>query len=59
MKVFLRGSGKKVSLLDKDFKAQGGEGRIYEKNGVIYKVYLDKSRMIPLGKIKELQLLKM
>lgn len=32
-------NGSKLSLSDTDFKTAGGEGNIYQKNGIIYKIY--------------------
>lgn len=53
MKVQIRGEGE-VNLTDRDFVAEGGEGKVYAKAGVGYKVYHDPAKAIPLGKIKEL-----
>ena len=53
MKVKVQG-GSTVNLTQREFLAEGGEGRVYVLNGVAYKVYLDPSKMIPEGKIREL-----
>lgn len=53
MKVTVKGQGP-VTLGQGDFVAAGGEGSIYTKNGVAYKVYTDPARMLPVGKIGEL-----
>jgi hypothetical protein len=47
-------NGKRVALSDDEFLCKGGEGKIYLKNGVAYKIYHDPSQMIPQAKIKEL-----
>lgn len=47
-------NGKRVTLSDDEFLCKGGEGKIYLKNGVAYKIYHDPSQMIPQAKIKEL-----
>ncbi len=46
--------GKKVSLTQKDYVTQGGEGKIFQKGSVAYKIYEDLKKMIPVGKIQEL-----
>jgi len=46
--------GKKVSLTQKNYVTQGGEGKIFQKGKIAYKVYDDTSKMIPIGKIQEL-----
>jgi len=46
--------GKKVVISDDDFLCKGGEGKIYLKGGVAYKIYHDPSQMIPQAKIQEL-----
>jgi len=53
MKVFPRGQAA-VDLTQRDFIAQGGEGKIFIKNGVAYKIYENPADMIPEGKIREL-----
>lgn len=49
--------GKKVRLTQAEFKAQGGEGAVYVKDGTAYKIYADPSKMIPPAKIGELSTL--
>jgi len=54
----LRVNGKVIApFSDKDFKCKGGEGNLYIRNNVAYKVYHDSSNMIPEAKVKELQAL--
>ncbi len=54
IRVFVRGKGE-VQLSDEhDYVADGGEGRIYAQGDVVYKIYLDRSNMIPEAKIAEL-----
>lgn len=49
--------GKTVVLDKNDFLAQGGEGSVFVKNRTAFKIYTDTSKMIPVGKIKELSVL--
>lgn len=51
----LVGGKTKVTLTQKEYKAQGGEGVVYVKDGLAYKIYHDPAKMIPEGKILELQ----
>ncbi len=53
MKVVVKGKGS-VSLTQQDYVAEGGQGKVYAKGGMAYKVYHDPSSMIPEGKIREL-----
>ena len=46
--------GRKLSLNQKDYVTQGGEGKIFQKGNVAYKIYEDLNKMIPIGKIDEL-----
>lgn len=57
MKYGVKGKGK-VTLTDRHFKTKGGEGSIYVKDGVVFKIYHERKKMIPLGKIEELALIK-
>ncbi len=52
--VFVRGKGKVKLSEERDYVADGGEGRIYAQGDVVYKIYLDPARMIPEAKIAEL-----
>ena len=49
--------GKKVRLTQAEFKAQGGQGAVYVKDGTAYKVYADPAHMIPPAKIAALSAL--
>lgn len=53
MKYAIRGKGK-VSLNRNDFIFQGGEGKVYGKGDVAYKIYDDPKKTIPEAKIREL-----
>lgn len=53
MKLTVQGQGD-VTLTQRDFVASGGEGSVYARHGVAYKVYTDPTKMIPVGKIREL-----
>ena len=52
MSSFILQSGKKVTLTDKDYLAEGGEGRIYAKNGLAHKIC---NKPIDVRKMSELQ----
>jgi hypothetical protein len=52
-KVFVRG-GNAVTLTDREFIAQGGEGAVYGRGDAAYKIYTDPAKMIPEAKIREL-----
>jgi len=49
--------GRDITLSDKDYVAQGGQGTVYMKNNIIFKVYHDPKQLIPEMKINELQVL--
>lgn len=49
--------GKKVRLTQAEFKAQGGQGAVYVKDGTAYKIYADPAQMIPPAKIAALSAL--
>jgi hypothetical protein len=46
-----------IDLTPKDFIAAGGEGKIFGKGKIAYKIYEDPAKMIPLQKIQELAVL--
>ncbi len=50
-------NGKKVNLSQKDYVTKGGEGSIYRKGQLAYKIYDDLNKMIPVAKIGELSTL--
>ena len=51
--------GKKTETLsDKNYIAQGGQGTVYVKNNVVFKIYHDVKKLIPEQKIIELGVLK-
>lgn len=52
MKVYIGTT--EISLTQKDFVAQGGEGTIYAQGGVVYKVF-EPGKTVPVDKIRELQ----
>ena len=56
-KYNLQGGGE-VNLTPRQFLAKGGEGAVYAKGSVAYKIYLDEKKMIPPAKIKELSVLQ-
>jgi len=53
MKVFVQGKGP-ASLTKNDFLAAGGQGQVFAKGSLAYKIYDDPSKMIPVAKIGEL-----
>lgn len=53
MKVFVKGQGT-VSLDKNHFVAKGGEGDIYVRGDVAYKLFHDKKKVLPSSKIREL-----
>lgn len=56
MKVYVRGKG--IVLLGNDeFEAKGGEGSIYHKGNIAYKIFENPDKMIPEAKIDELSVL--
>lgn len=56
MKYFVRGKSE-VILNQNNFVSKGGEGSIFRKGNITYKIYEDAKKMIPEAKIKELQLI--
>ncbi len=56
MKVFIKGM--EIELDKNDYVASGGEGEVYIKGNQAFKIYHEKSKMIPSGKISELSVLK-
>lgn len=56
MKYTIQGNGD-IDLVEQDFLAEGGEGRIYLKNGLVFKIYTDPAKMIAPAKIAELAVL--
>lgn len=56
MKVTVNGSS--ITLGKNNFLASGGEGEIYTKNRIAYKIYQKPERMIPAGKMQELSAIK-
>lgn len=57
MKYKLKSSNHFITLDKRNFKASGGEGDIYVKSDVVYKICYD-GKMIPSGKIQELQFIQ-
>jgi hypothetical protein len=56
-KYRIQGGGE-IDLNPRQFLAKGGEGAVYAKGQVAYKIYLDEKKMIPPAKIKELAVLQ-
>lgn len=53
MLLKIKGKGD-IKLTKTHFVNQGGEGQVYAKDNVAYKIYTDPKKMIPAGKIQEL-----
>jgi serine/threonine protein kinase len=58
MNIFEEATNKTINLTDKDFLSSGGEGDIYIKDNKAFKIYHEKSKVIPLKKIEELRALE-
>ena len=43
-----------ITLSDKDFKAKGGEKKVYIKDGIAFGIYHDALNVMPEGKVEEL-----
>jgi len=55
VKVYVQGGDSHgVSLGQREFMAQGGQGAVYVRGDVVYKIYHDPKDMIPTGKVREL-----
>lgn len=48
---------KTINLTQKNYLAEGGEGKVYVRGQTAFKIYEDPKKMIPLGKIQELSVL--
>lgn len=56
MNVSIKGKGN-YSLNKADFVASGGEGAVYCKGDIAFKIYTDAKKMLPIDKIRELGVL--
>jgi len=54
MEVYVNGNA--VNLTQQNFVAKGGEGKIFQKGDLAYKIYEHLTKMIPPAKIAELQI---
>lgn len=50
--------GTQIKISDSDYVSEGGEGRIYIKNNLVYKIYIDEKDVIDAHKLKELSVLQ-
>ena len=57
MDLIVEGIGK-VSLDDRNYLASGGEGQIFVKDDIVYKIFHDKADVISAGKVKGLSRIK-
>lgn len=49
--------GKRIKLSDRDFLAEGGEGRLYVRKNLVYKIWLNPDHLVPVAKLNELGIL--
>jgi len=56
MQVYVQGQS--VRLDKQHYLGQGGEGSVYARGDTAYKIYSDPRKMIPVGKIQELSVIK-
>ena len=56
MQYFIEGGGS-VDITDRDFLAEGGEGRLYAKNDRLFKIYHDPQQALSSAKLQELNAL--
>lgn len=56
MKYKVRGKGI-VEFHNNDYLTEGGEGKVFVKGDLAYKIFLDQTKMIPEAKIHELEVL--
>jgi hypothetical protein len=56
MKIKIENFGE-LTLTQKDFLASGGEGQVFAKGNVVYKIFDDLSKVTPAQKLKELSVL--
>jgi serine/threonine protein kinase len=56
VRVTIQGKGTQVNLTKQQFLAKGGEGNIYAKGSLVYKI-CEPGKMIPDGKFQELSVL--
>jgi hypothetical protein len=54
MEIYVNGQA--ITLGQQNFVAKGGEGKIFQKGGIAYKIYEDLTKMIAVAKIKELDI---
>lgn len=55
MRVYVKGSNTAIDLTQRHYIGQGGQGVLYGRKGIAYKVYHDPKDMLPEGKITELK----
>ena len=54
MRVWVDGNSRVTRLTKQEFVGQGGQGSVYARRDVAYKIYTDPKQMIPLDKIAAL-----
>lgn len=58
MKVYVGNQNQALTLTQNNYLAAGGEGTIYVKDRIAYKIYQDPKKMIPTAKIQELSVIR-
>jgi len=53
VKVYVQGQGE-IRISKADYVGGGGEGNVYVKGSTAIKIYNDRNKMIPTGKVREL-----
>ncbi len=57
MNIIIKGKPGLINLTKRDFVASGGEGSVYVKKRIAFKIYNDPKKMISLQKMRELSAL--
>lgn len=55
MKITVEGTLSAIELTDNDFVHAGGEGSVYVKGDIAYKIYHDSNKMVEIGRLLEFQ----
>jgi hypothetical protein len=55
MKITVEGTLNAIELTDNEFVHAGGEGSVYVKGDIAYKIYHDSSKMVEMGRLLEFQ----
>lgn len=55
MKITIEGTLSAIELTDNEFVHAGGEGSVYVKGDIAYKIYHDSAKMVEMGRLLEFQ----